>query len=75
VDYPALLMLASDSDDRVDPCHARKFVAAVQAASTGGPTWLRVERNAGHGGADKVGEQVSLAADWLAFLLDQLVDR
>jgi prolyl oligopeptidase len=31
--YPALLMLSADSDDRVDPMHARKFTAAVQHVS------------------------------------------
>jgi prolyl oligopeptidase len=35
-------MLAADSDDRVDPMHARKFTAAVQHASDR-PAWLRVE--------------------------------
>jgi prolyl oligopeptidase len=35
--YPALLMLSADSDDRVDPMHARKFAAAMQERSTGGP--------------------------------------
>src|SRR5204862_5533881 len=35
VKYPPLLMMASDSDDRVDPMHARKFTAAVQWATAG----------------------------------------
>ncbi|MEO7331889.1 MAG: prolyl oligopeptidase family serine peptidase, partial [Minicystis sp.] len=39
--YPALLMLSADSDDRVDPLHARKLTAALQAASTGGPVLIR----------------------------------
>jgi hypothetical protein len=47
-------MLSADSDDRVDPMHARKFAAALQAATTGGPVLLRIERNAGHGGADLI---------------------
>jgi prolyl oligopeptidase len=72
-DYPALLMLAADSDDRVDPMHARKFVAAVQAAGTGGhPALLRIERNAGHGGADLVRREIEEDVDTFAFLLAQL---
>ncbi len=50
--YPAVLFDSADSDDRVDPLHARKMAAELQAASSGGPVLLRIERNAGHGGAD-----------------------
>jgi prolyl oligopeptidase len=70
--YPAVLMSAADSDDRVDPLHARKMTAALQAASTGGPVLLRVEENAGHGGADLVSSAVAKAVDYYAFLFDQL---
>ncbi len=71
--YPALLMDSADHDDRVDPMHARKFVAAVRAAQTGSaPVLLRIERNAGHGGADLVRQQVDRAADQFAFLLSLL---
>ena len=69
VAYPAFLMMSSDHDDRVDPMHARKFTAALQAATAGpAPVWLRIERNAGHGGADLVKQQVERAADQYAFL-------
>ncbi len=67
--YPATLLLSADSDDRVDPMHARKFAAALQAASTGGPVLLRIERNAGHGGADMVKSSVESRADEYAFVL------
>ncbi len=72
--YPALLMMSSDHDDRVDPMHARKFTAAVQHASPSGapPAWLRIEKNAGHGGADVVRQQVEQNADLYAFLAAQL---
>lgn len=72
--YPALLMLTPDSDDRVDPLHARKFTAAVQHASKdpARPVWMRVETNAGHGGGDMVVKRVDKYADTLAFLLKQL---
>ena len=71
--YPAVLFETSDHDDRVDPMHARKLAAVLQAAQTGTqPILLRIERNAGHGGADVVKQQVARAADQLAFLLQQL---
>ena len=73
IDYPAMLMLSADSDDRVDPMHARKFVAAVRHADGGPrPTLLRVETNAGHGGGDMVKKDVERWADTFAFLFEQL---
>jgi prolyl oligopeptidase len=73
VRYPALLMLSADSDDRVDPMHARKFAAAVRWATAGpGPVLLRVETQAGHGGGDQIKKSIELAADELAFLLHAL---
>jgi prolyl oligopeptidase len=67
--YPPILLLSADSDDRVDPMHARKFAAALQAASAGGEVLLRIERNAGHGGADLIKAAVQQGADQLAFAL------
>ena len=67
--YPAVLLDSADHDDRVDPMHARKLAAILQAAQTGdAPILLRIERNAGHGGADLVKQQVERAADQYAFL-------
>jgi prolyl oligopeptidase len=66
-------MLSSDHDDRVDPMHARKFTAALQWATGGqSPVWLRIEQNAGHGGADVVKQQVEEWADTFAFVMAQL---
>jgi prolyl oligopeptidase len=70
--YPATLVLSADSDDRVDPMHARKFAAALQWASTGGPVLLRVEKHSGHGGADLVRASVQKVADEYAFALTML---
>ncbi|MEW6473596.1 MAG: prolyl oligopeptidase family serine peptidase [Actinomycetota bacterium] len=70
--YPAVLLASSDSDDRVDPFHARKMTALLQAASSGGPVLLRVETNAGHGGADLVSSAVAKATDVYSFLFDRL---
>jgi len=66
-------MMSADADDRVDPMHARKMAAAVQAASSSGrPAWLRIEQHAGHGGADLVKQTVESGADAYAFLMSQL---
>lgn len=70
--YPSLLMMSADHDDRVDPFHARKFVAWVQAASPSSVSWLRIEANAGHGGADQVSKAIESSSDQVAFLMNQL---
>jgi prolyl oligopeptidase len=72
--YPALLMMSADSDDRVDPMHARKMTAALQwaqggAPKEGRPILMRIEKHAGHGGADLVKQAVEQSADSYAFLM------
>jgi prolyl oligopeptidase len=71
--YPPLLMLSADHDDRVDPMHARKLVAAVEHASGDqSRVLLRIEAHAGHGGADQVRKAIDQSADMYAFLFEQL---
>jgi prolyl oligopeptidase len=71
--YPSTLVDSADSDDRVDPMHARKFAALLQWANGGdAPVWLRIQANAGHGGSDQVKEKIDQAVDTYAFLMWQL---
>jgi prolyl oligopeptidase len=71
--YPPLLMMSADHDDRVDPFHARKFVAMVQGMTKGqGTAWLRIEMHAGHGGADQVAKSIESSVDQIAFLFSTL---
>jgi len=71
--YPSLLMMSADADDRVDPLHARKMVAALQAANASEhPILLRIEQHSGHGGADLVKQAVDQQADAYAFLMHEL---
>jgi prolyl oligopeptidase len=66
-DYPAVLFTVFESDSRVDPNHARKMCAALQAASTSDrPALLRREVNVGHG-ARSISRAVELQADTTAF--------
>ena len=69
--YPAVLITTGEEDSRVDPCHARKFAARLQAATTCGddhPVLVRVEPRAGHGQGKPVSRQAEEAADVLTFL-------
>ena len=66
--YPAVLFTVFDGDSRVDPLHARKLCAALQAATTSdAPVLLRAEGDVGHG-ARSVSRTVGLSVDVLAFL-------
>ncbi|WP_234326998.1 prolyl oligopeptidase family serine peptidase [Streptomyces sp. NRRL WC-3742] len=70
--YPAVLFAVFDGDSRVDPLHARKMCAALQAAtSSGQPVLFRLERGAGHG-ARSITRLTDLFADMLAFFADRL---
>jgi prolyl oligopeptidase len=71
VAYPATLITTGEEDSRVDPCHARKLAARLQAASTG-TVLLRVEAAAGHGQGKPATKQIDERADVLAFLTRQL---
>lgn len=71
--YPAVLLLSADHDDRVDPLHARKMAALLQSRTTSDrPVLLRIERGAGHTGADHLARAIEQSADVYAFLLDEL---
>ncbi|MFA5623834.1 MAG: prolyl oligopeptidase family serine peptidase [Bradymonadales bacterium] len=71
--YPPVLFLGADSDDRVDPMHARKMTAAVQdATASSAPVILRIEKNAGHGGADMTKHKIAELADVYAFCDENL---
>ncbi len=71
--YPAVLFLTGESDTRVDPLHARKMCARLQAASASGrPVLLRHDARAGHSGGKPTARQVEDIADELAFLFAQL---
>ena len=72
-DYPATLIYTADSDSRVDPMHARKMVARLQAATSGdAPILLRYEQSAGHGRGKPLHKVVDEWADIWSFVFAQL---
>jgi prolyl oligopeptidase len=67
--YPATLIVAADTDDRVVPAHAMKFAATLQAATGGdAPILLRIETKAGHGFGKPLGKVIEERSDVYAFL-------
>jgi len=71
--YPATLILTAESDTRVDPLHARKMAARLQAATASDqPILVRIETKAGHGAGKPRGKQLDELVDVYAFLFQQL---
>jgi prolyl oligopeptidase len=67
--YPAVMFFTGDSDTRVDPLHARKMTAALQAASTSGrPILLHYSVSGGHSSGVSVEQKIQDDADQLTFL-------
>jgi prolyl oligopeptidase len=71
--YPAVLLMTAESDARVDPMHARKMAARLQAATASeNPILLRVETKAGHGVGKPRSKQLEELSDQYTFLFEQL---
>jgi prolyl oligopeptidase len=71
--YPAIFMATGEHDGRVNPMHSRKMIAALQAADSSGlPVLLSINSHAGHGIGSSLSIRVDQAADYDAFLFDQL---
>jgi prolyl oligopeptidase len=76
-EYPAILFMTADSDSRVDPMHAKKMAALMQAEAANGkslqrPILLRVDTKAGHGAGKPIAKQIEDSTDIYSFLFWQL---
>ncbi len=77
VEYPAVLFMTADTDTRVDPMHAKKMAAEMQAEAKNGdsrtrPILLRIESKAGHGAGKPVAKQIEEFTDVYSFLFWQV---
>jgi prolyl oligopeptidase len=73
VKYPAVFLWTGENDGRVNPMNSRKMAARLQAATASGrPVYLVTTGAAGHGIGSPLSVQIDQAADYLAFLFDQL---
>ena len=77
LEYPAILFTTGDTDTRVDPMHAKKMAALMQAEARNGaskerPILLRIETKAGHGQGKPVTKQIEESTDIYSFLFWQL---
>jgi prolyl oligopeptidase len=73
VAYPAVLLATAESDSRVDPLHARKMAARLQAASASPhPVLLRLESRAGHGAGKPLAKVLEELTDTWTFIFHEL---
>ncbi|HEX2250931.1 MAG TPA: prolyl oligopeptidase family serine peptidase, partial [Gemmatimonadales bacterium] len=71
--YPAVLLATAESDTRVDPMHARKMTARLQAASSSErPVLLRLEARAGHGAGKPLSKVLDELTDSWTFVFSEL---
>ncbi|MGC2321550.1 MAG: prolyl oligopeptidase family serine peptidase, partial [Terriglobales bacterium] len=75
--YPAILFMTADTDTRVDPMHAKKMAALMQAEAKNGadrnrPILLRIEPKAGHGQGKPLTKTIEEDTDVWSFLFWQL---
>jgi prolyl oligopeptidase len=69
--YPATLFMTAESDTRVDPLHAKKMAALLQAEAANGkdrPILLRIETRAGHGAGKPITKILDELTDMYSFL-------
>ncbi len=76
-EYPSILFMTADTDTRVDPMHAKKMAALMQAKAKNGaskerPILLRIETKAGHGAGKPVTKQIEELTDVYSYLFWQL---
>jgi prolyl oligopeptidase len=74
--YPAIMFFSGDNDTRVDPLHARKMTAEMQAATGGDrPILLHYSLKGGHSSGVSVTQQIQDDTDILSFLWNEVDTR
>lgn len=74
VNYPTVLIITSENDDRVAPMHSYKFAAKLQnRVAQKNPVYLKTIQNSGHSGRTaRYADSLSEEADFYNFLLYHL---
>jgi prolyl oligopeptidase len=71
--FPAIMFNSGDSDTRVDPLHARKMTALVQADNASDrPILLHYQTISGHSAGVSITQAINDTADELAFLWNEV---
>ncbi len=69
LNYPAILAMTADHDDRVVPAHSFKYIATLQEKYGGkNPTMIRIQTKAGHGAGKATSVKIQEEADMWSFI-------
>ncbi|KAL7674940.1 hypothetical protein ACOME3_001212 [Neoechinorhynchus agilis] len=75
--FPAILCITADHDDRVVPAHTFKYIAELQhsignVASQQNPLVVHIESRAGHGQGKPISKQIEVKSKMLAMMAKEL---
>lgn len=73
VNYPSMLIVTSENDDRVPPFHSYKFAAKLQSRlAQKNPVLLKIEKQAGHNGAETFLTNLKARSEIFGFIMNEL---
>ncbi|MCK5168999.1 MAG: S9 family peptidase, partial [Bacteroidales bacterium] len=68
IDYPAVMVITADHNDRVVPAHSFKYIATLQEKYNGrNPVLIRIQTKVGHSAGKPTSVKIEEAADKWSF--------